>query len=518
MACWMCSEIAPAELYAREPNLAPGALGAAIVPGEHVIDPWSAPLAYALQAIAHGSAGPARMRGDGRTAGRCGLGARHRDGSHPGAGRDQCGRPATATSSRISPAHHRSPSVRARASSWCSTSRPTAWCGRSSCRSPRRAPRASCLARTAFGNVLVGPTAEEVEERATPRWTRPRCRALIDKAVALIPRWPATRSTRSTLACGRLRSSRTTRSPHCPSAAGSPSEASAPPGSPARSASPSTSPRLYAAHFGALEETTEPHLDAGAQPVPRSAARGWQQSDCRRDRVPLRAGDARRDRGRVVRPPAGRRSRRTQTPHPLPDGSLPGLLLHLAGRAARGRAARGCARAGEAARVTEHGSSSSVPDPPACRPLRSLRACGIDDVVVLEREQHAGGVPRHCGHRGFGWHEFSRLLTGPAYAKRLLESAHSVRCARASPFCVSNPAGCCPAGNAEADRQRSRGSAYCSRWEHENRLAPPDSSRATGPGVWSPPAPCSSWSTSRTCVRSSERSSSAPSSSPSRTC
>ena len=42
------------ELTAREPHLAP-ALGAVRVPGEHIIDPWSAPLAYAHQALAHGA-------------------------------------------------------------------------------------------------------------------------------------------------------------------------------------------------------------------------------------------------------------------------------------------------------------------------------------------------------------------------------------------------------------------------------------------------------------------------------
>ena len=30
--------------------------------GEHLIDPWSAPLAYALQAMAHGRRGPARLQ------------------------------------------------------------------------------------------------------------------------------------------------------------------------------------------------------------------------------------------------------------------------------------------------------------------------------------------------------------------------------------------------------------------------------------------------------------------------
>ncbi|MFN7278033.1 MAG: NAD(P)/FAD-dependent oxidoreductase [Betaproteobacteria bacterium] len=52
-----------------------------------------------------------------------------------------------------------------------------------------------------------------------------------------------------------------------------------------------------------------------------------------------------------------------------------------------------------------------------------LHRLGIRDTVVLEREQHAGGVPRHCRHRGFGWVEFRRILTGPAYAQRLLEHA-----------------------------------------------------------------------------------------------
>src|SRR5690349_7783577 len=42
------------ELRWREPNVTDGALGAVLIPGEHVIDPWSAPLAYPLQGIANG--------------------------------------------------------------------------------------------------------------------------------------------------------------------------------------------------------------------------------------------------------------------------------------------------------------------------------------------------------------------------------------------------------------------------------------------------------------------------------
>ncbi|WP_440509298.1 FAD-dependent oxidoreductase, partial [Serratia ureilytica] len=39
------AQIDAAELYRREPQLAPGALAAVEVPGESVIDPWSTPLA-----------------------------------------------------------------------------------------------------------------------------------------------------------------------------------------------------------------------------------------------------------------------------------------------------------------------------------------------------------------------------------------------------------------------------------------------------------------------------------------
>jgi thioredoxin reductase len=54
---------------------------------------------------------------------------------------------------------------------------------------------------------------------------------------------------------------------------------------------------------------------------------------------------------------------------------------------------------------------------------RTLAAAGLRDVLVLEREQEAGGVPRHCGHPGFGMVDFKRVLTGPAYARRLAGAA-----------------------------------------------------------------------------------------------
>jgi NADPH-dependent 2,4-dienoyl-CoA reductase/sulfur reductase-like enzyme len=52
-----------------------------------------------------------------------------------------------------------------------------------------------------------------------------------------------------------------------------------------------------------------------------------------------------------------------------------------------------------------------------------LKAQGVENVVVLEREESAGGIPRHCGHPPFGLREFGRVLTGPAYARRLAAAA-----------------------------------------------------------------------------------------------
>jgi thioredoxin reductase len=52
-----------------------------------------------------------------------------------------------------------------------------------------------------------------------------------------------------------------------------------------------------------------------------------------------------------------------------------------------------------------------------------LRRRGISDVVVLDREQQAGGIPQHCSHQGFGVRDLRRALSGPAYAQRYVELA-----------------------------------------------------------------------------------------------
>ncbi|GAA4023551.1 NAD(P)/FAD-dependent oxidoreductase [Streptomyces plumbiresistens] len=50
-----------------------------------------------------------------------------------------------------------------------------------------------------------------------------------------------------------------------------------------------------------------------------------------------------------------------------------------------------------------------------------LAASGVGRVEVLDREQHAGGVPRHCAHGGYG--TWLHPLTGPSYARLLVTAA-----------------------------------------------------------------------------------------------
>lgn len=61
--------------------------------------------------------------------------------------------------------------------------------------------------------------------------------------------------------------------------------------------------------------------------------------------------------------------------------------------------------------------------PAGLRAAQELAPTVPGEVLVLDREQRAGGIPRHCAHTGFGVRDRHRILGGPAYAERMVRDA-----------------------------------------------------------------------------------------------
>ena len=53
----------------------------------------------------------------------------------------------------------------------------------------------------------------------------------------------------------------------------------------------------------------------------------------------------------------------------------------------------------------------------------AARKAGVQDILILERDGHLGGILNQCIHNGFGLHTFKEELTGPEYAARFIEQA-----------------------------------------------------------------------------------------------
>ena len=56
----------------------------------------------------------------------------------------------------------------------------------------------------------------------------------------------------------------------------------------------------------------------------------------------------------------------------------------------------------------------------------AAKKAGVDSLIVLEREENAGGILRQCIHNGFGLHRFKEELTGPEYAQRDIDTAQEM--------------------------------------------------------------------------------------------
>ncbi len=51
----------------------------------------------------------------------------------------------------------------------------------------------------------------------------------------------------------------------------------------------------------------------------------------------------------------------------------------------------------------------------------SARDNGIQDILIIERDDRLGGILNQCIHNGFGLHTFKEELTGPEYAQRFID-------------------------------------------------------------------------------------------------
>ena len=57
----------------------------------------------------------------------------------------------------------------------------------------------------------------------------------------------------------------------------------------------------------------------------------------------------------------------------------------------------------------------------------SAKDSGIDNILILERDDSLGGILNQCIHNGFGLHTFKEELTGPEYAQKFIDMVEEKR-------------------------------------------------------------------------------------------
>jgi NADPH-dependent 2,4-dienoyl-CoA reductase/sulfur reductase-like enzyme len=59
--------------------------------------------------------------------------------------------------------------------------------------------------------------------------------------------------------------------------------------------------------------------------------------------------------------------------------------------------------------------------PAGCAAAISARKEGIEEVLIIERDDHLGGILNQCIHEGFGLEIYNEALTGPEYIQRFID-------------------------------------------------------------------------------------------------
>lgn len=178
--------IGRADLQAREPHLSAAARAAVLVPGEHVIDPWSAPLAYAHQALAHGARilRRAEVSGGRRAAGEWRL-ATAQGEVRARTVINAAGNFGDIVEAIARPAPFR---IRPRKGQFVVFDKEAAALASAIILPvPSARTKGVVLFRTIFGNLAIGPTAEDQDDRETAACDGETLERLRARAVAMVP-------------------------------------------------------------------------------------------------------------------------------------------------------------------------------------------------------------------------------------------------------------------------------------------------------------------------------------------
>ncbi len=175
------------EILQREPHINPAVKAGLLVPGEHVIDPWSAPLGYLTQAVQNG----AHTVFDAEVTAATRIGNEWQIQTTKGEFRtsfvincaglfgDDVERAFLGTASF---------QIRPRKGQFVVFDKPAASVIRTILLPvPTERTKGVVVVRTAFGNVLVGPTAEEQDDRAHAGVDEAALKGLVAKAAELVP-------------------------------------------------------------------------------------------------------------------------------------------------------------------------------------------------------------------------------------------------------------------------------------------------------------------------------------------
>jgi len=173
------------QLRKMEPLLSPKALAGVHVPGEHIIDPWSAPLAYVRQGIAHGGV---VLRNCRVTGGRF-NGIWHLETSQGEVTADLVINAAGNQGDIVEAINRPAPfKITPRKGQFVVFDKPAARFVKAIILPvPTERTKGIVICRTAFGNLLVGPTAEDQEDRVHATVDEAALRQLVARGAEMLP-------------------------------------------------------------------------------------------------------------------------------------------------------------------------------------------------------------------------------------------------------------------------------------------------------------------------------------------